>query len=66
VDHGRGQTLSSREEFLGWLNAFTAISSDIKIVHARYRIRLMSARFGALIRTARPLKGSTIPTGWGC
>jgi ketosteroid isomerase-like protein len=36
IDHGRGQTFNSRQEFRGWLEAFTAMSSDIKLVDARY------------------------------
>jgi hypothetical protein len=36
IDHGRGQTFKSRQEFRGWLEAFTAMSSDIKLVDARY------------------------------
>jgi hypothetical protein len=36
IDHGRGQVFKSRQEFRGWLEAFTAMSSDIKIVEARY------------------------------
>ena len=36
IDHGRGQTMNSREEFRGWLDAFVAMSSDIKLVDARY------------------------------
>jgi steroid delta-isomerase-like uncharacterized protein len=36
IDHGRGQTMKSREEFRSWLEAFVSMSSDIKIVEARY------------------------------
>jgi hypothetical protein len=36
VDHGRSRTFNSRQEFRGWLEAFTAMSSDIKLVEARY------------------------------
>ncbi len=36
TDHGRGVTITSREEFVGWLEGFVAMSSDIEIVDARY------------------------------
>jgi hypothetical protein len=36
VDHGRNQTLGTRQEFRGWLEAFFAMSSNIKLVDARY------------------------------
>lgn len=36
VDHGRGQRLSTREEFRAWLEAFLAMSSDMQIVDAHY------------------------------
>ena len=36
ADHGRGQVMTSRAEFGGWMEAFFAMSSDIKIVDARY------------------------------
>lgn len=36
VDHGRGQTMNTREEFRGWMEAFHAMSSDMKLVDARY------------------------------
>lgn len=36
VDHGRGITLSSREEFRGWLASHSAMSSNIRIVDAHY------------------------------
>jgi hypothetical protein len=36
IDHGRNQTMNSREEFRGWLAGHLAMSSDIKIVEARY------------------------------
>ena len=36
VDHGRGQTMKSREEFRGWMEAFLAMSSDIELMDARY------------------------------
>jgi hypothetical protein len=36
VDHGRGQTYHSREEFRGMLAAFFQMSSNIKIVDAQY------------------------------
>jgi hypothetical protein len=39
VDHGRGQTLNSRQEFRGWLAAFGTMSSNIKIVDALLRER---------------------------
>ncbi|HNS00981.1 MAG TPA: nuclear transport factor 2 family protein [Anaerolineae bacterium] len=36
VDHGRGITVSSREEFQSWLEGHIATSSDIRIVDAHY------------------------------
>jgi hypothetical protein len=36
VDHARGLTLNSREEFRGWMEGFFQMSSDIKLVDARY------------------------------
>jgi hypothetical protein len=36
TDHGRGQKLRSRQEFLAWLKAFEAIASDVRLVDARY------------------------------
>ena len=36
IDHGRGQTMNSREEFRAWMEAFHAMSSDMKLVDARY------------------------------
>lgn len=36
VDHGRGRTMKSKEEFRGWLAAFVAMSSDIELVEAHY------------------------------
>ena len=36
VDHGRGQTYHSRAEFRGMLAAFFQMSSNIKIVDAKY------------------------------
>ncbi len=36
TDHGRGVTLTTRDEFVGWLEGFVAMSSDIQIVDARY------------------------------
>jgi steroid delta-isomerase-like uncharacterized protein len=36
VDHGRNQTINSREQFRGWLEAFQSMASDIKIVVANY------------------------------
>lgn len=36
VDHGRGMTMSTREEFRDWMVARGATSSDIKIVDAQY------------------------------
>lgn len=36
VDHGRGMTLSSREEMQAWLEGFVASSSDIRIVDQHY------------------------------
>ncbi len=36
VDHGRGITVSSRQEFQGWLEGHMATSSDIRIVDAHY------------------------------
>ena len=36
TDHGRGQTIGSREEFRRWMEAFDAMSSDMKIVDSHY------------------------------
>ncbi len=36
VDHGRGQTMTTREEFRKSLEAFGRMSSDIKLVDGRY------------------------------
>lgn len=36
VDHGRGMTLSSREQFRDWLAGRSVTSSNIKIVDAHY------------------------------
>ncbi|RME01057.1 MAG: nuclear transport factor 2 family protein [Calditrichaeota bacterium] len=36
VDHGRGMAMSSRAEFRGWLDAFHQMSSDMKLVDAKY------------------------------
>ena len=36
TDHGRGQTMHSREEFKGWMASFFDMSSDMKIVDATY------------------------------
>lgn len=36
TDHGRGITLHGRDEFVGWLEGFMAMSSDLQIVDARY------------------------------
>jgi ketosteroid isomerase-like protein len=36
VDHGRGLTLNSREEFRGWMAGFFNSASDIRLTDARY------------------------------
>ena len=36
VDHSRGMTMSTREEFRDWMAARGATSSDVKIVDAHY------------------------------
>jgi steroid delta-isomerase-like uncharacterized protein len=36
TDHGRGQVMGSRAEFRGWMESFYAMSSDMKLVDARY------------------------------
>jgi len=36
IDHGRNLTLNSRQEFRGWMEAFFAMASDIKLVDAHY------------------------------
>jgi steroid delta-isomerase-like uncharacterized protein len=36
VDHGRGMTLASREEFRSWLAGHIATASDMRIVDAQY------------------------------
>ncbi|RMD58103.1 nuclear transport factor 2 family protein [Candidatus Parcubacteria bacterium] len=36
TDHGRGQTFTNREAFRGWMEAFKTMSSDMKIVDAKY------------------------------
>lgn len=36
TDHGRNQTINSREQFRGWLEAFQSMASDIRIVDANY------------------------------
>jgi hypothetical protein len=36
VDHGRGMTINSREEFRGWMEGFYQMASDIKLVDMRH------------------------------
>lgn len=36
IDHGRGATLNGRDEFIGWMQSFHAMSSDIRIIDAQY------------------------------
>ena len=36
TDHGRGVTVHSRDGFMGWLQAFFSMSSDMKLVDAVY------------------------------
>lgn len=36
TDHGRGQVMGSRAEFRGWMESFFVMSSDMKLVDARY------------------------------
>ncbi|MBK9231306.1 MAG: nuclear transport factor 2 family protein [Anaerolineae bacterium] len=36
TDHGRGQVVNSRGEFRGWMESHFAMSSDMRIVDARY------------------------------
>lgn len=36
TDHGRGQVMNTRAEFRGWMESFYAMSSDMKLVDARY------------------------------
>jgi len=36
TDHGRGQVVNSRGEFRGWMESFFVMSSDIRLVDARY------------------------------
>lgn len=36
TDHGRGHVMGSRAEFRGWMESFYAMSSDMKLVDARY------------------------------
>jgi steroid delta-isomerase-like uncharacterized protein len=36
IDHGRNQTMTGRQEFRGWMEAFTHMSSDMTIADARY------------------------------
>lgn len=36
TDHGRGQVTTTRAEFRGWLESLFVMSSDIRIVDARY------------------------------
>jgi hypothetical protein len=58
VDHGRGLTLASREEFRGWLAAFVVMSSDIRIVEAQYIAAddWVTARFRAVGTQDGPLQ----------
>jgi len=36
TDHGRGQTLATRAEFRGWMEAFHVMASDMRLVDAHY------------------------------
>ena len=36
TDHGRNQSIASRDEFRAWMEAFHAMSSDLRIVDAQY------------------------------
>jgi ketosteroid isomerase-like protein len=36
TDHGRGLSVSSRNEFRGWMESFFSTASDMRIVDARY------------------------------
>lgn len=36
VDHGRGQTATTREEFRGWMESFFSMASDIRLVDTHY------------------------------
>ena len=58
VDHGRGLTLASREEFRGWLAAFVVMSSDMRIVDAQYIDAgdWVTARFRAVGTQSGPLQ----------
>jgi hypothetical protein len=57
VDHGKGATLRSRDEFLGWMEQFTVGSSDIRIVDAQYIDggEWVTARFRAVGKQDGPL-----------
>ncbi len=36
INHGNGRTFTGAKEFMGWLNGTLTMSSDIRIVEARY------------------------------
>jgi ketosteroid isomerase-like protein len=36
TDHGRGQIVNSQAEFRGWMESHFAMSSDMRIIDARY------------------------------
>jgi steroid delta-isomerase-like uncharacterized protein len=36
TDHGRGQVLNGQSEFRGWMESHFAMSSDMRIIDARY------------------------------
>ncbi len=60
IDHGRAQTMTSRQEFHGWLEAFSQMSSDIKIVDAEYIDGgdWVTARFRAVGKQDGPMAGT--------
>lgn len=60
TDHGRAQTLTGRQQFRGWLDAFKAMSSDMKLVDVQYidggdwvtaRFRAVGIQDGAMAGT---------------
>lgn len=60
IDDGRGQTLTGREAFRGWMEAFTRMSSDIRIVDAEYIDGgdYVTARFRAVGKQDGPMEGT--------
>jgi hypothetical protein len=63
VDHGRGQTMTNRQEFRAWMDAFKTTSSNMTIVDAQYIDGgdYVTARFRAVGVQDGPLSGIPFP-----